>query len=133
MLFKMRRYIRHPTDIPLRITAGESIAPDLKNVSSGGLCFETDEILTAGTQIRIEIPIDNPPFCADAVVVWCHAFNGHHQVGVRFVDEQSAFTARMVEQVCQIQKDTLQLEGRRLSGEQAAREWIAKHAADFPA
>lgn len=131
----MRRFIRHPADIPIQITTGKAGVYDLKNVSNGGLCFETDEVVSAGTQIRIEIPIDDPPFAAEAVVVWCQAFNGHHQVGVRFVDEETAFAARMVEQICHIQQyqqDTLLREGRRLSGEQAAKEWIAKHAADFP-
>jgi len=41
----------------------------------------------------------------------------------------------MVEQVCSIesyQKKIYETEGRRLTTEQAAMEWIAKYAAQFP-
>ena len=42
---------------------------------------------------------------------------------------------RMVEQVCHIEhwkKEIREKEGRELTGEQAAMEWIKKYAKDFP-
>ncbi len=42
---------------------------------------------------------------------------------------------RMVEQVCHIERyraDVLEREGRALTGEQAAEEWIKRYAEDFP-
>ena len=41
----------------------------------------------------------------------------------------------MVEQICHIEQykqDVFEKDGRRLSGEQAALEWIEKYATDFP-
>jgi hypothetical protein len=45
-----------------------------------------------------------------------------------------AFKSRMVAQVRQIQKykKILEQQGRRLSIEEAAMEWISRYAADFP-
>lgn len=50
------------------------------------------------------------------------------------MDTNNAFKARMVEQVCQIKKyhQTLEQQGRVLSIEEAAMEWISRYAADFP-
>jgi hypothetical protein len=56
-------------------------------------------------------------------------------VGVRFEDRDTAISVRMVEQVCHIEQYKLQVretEGRELTGEQAAMEWIEKHAHEFP-
>jgi hypothetical protein len=42
---------------------------------------------------------------------------------------------RMVEQICQIchyQREILEKEERSLSGAEAAAEWVAKYARDFP-
>ena len=52
-----------------------------------------------------------------------------------FIDAQDAFSARMVEQVCHIddyRKSVRRLEGRELDAEEAAAEWISRHAAEFP-
>jgi hypothetical protein len=52
---------------------------------------------------------------------------------VTFLDAESAFLARMVEQVCEdYRKSVRRLEGRELSSEEAAIEGIAQHAAQFP-
>ena len=48
---------------------------------------------------------------------------------------QDAFLARMVEQICHIEdyrQSVCRVEGRRLSAEEAAVEWIAQYAAQFP-
>ena len=50
--------------------------------------------------------------------------------------ETPLFAARMVEQVCQIEHYRQQVqraEGRVLDAETAAREWIKRYAASFPA
>ena len=72
---------------------------------------------------------------AQARVAWCKDRRGYYEVGVEFLAEDDMFRARMVEQVCHIEhyrKAVKAKEGRRLSREEAALEWIAKHAADFP-
>ncbi|HEU0077282.1 MAG TPA: hypothetical protein VFQ76_06510, partial [Longimicrobiaceae bacterium] len=59
----------------------------------------------------------------------------HFCIGVQFLDAGDAFRARMVEQVCSIDRYRRQVrerEGRELTGQEAAEEWIRDHAARFP-
>lgn len=54
---------------------------------------------------------------------------------MRFADENTEFAVRMIEQICHInhyQRQILEREGRQLSGEEAAMEWVARFARDFP-
>ena len=134
----MRCFIRHPSDIPIncRVTRhGSSRWNRLKNISSGGLCFETQEALQQGCVIQITIPVRKPAFEATGTIVWCRRTNSYYDVGVQFNDENTEFAVRMVEQICQIhhyQREVLEKEGRSLSGADAATEWVAKYARDFP-
>jgi len=134
----MRRFIRHPTDVPIEYRLKEPGTVKhqrLRDVSEGGLCFESETGLEPGTRIHIVIPVRNPHFEADATVVWCHFRDGRYELGVEFDQQASKFAIRMVEQVCHIEqyrKDILEVEGRYLSGDQAALEWIARYAQDFP-
>ena len=76
-----------------------------------------------------------PPFDADGIVIWCHESEDGYRIGLRFNDDDVAFALRMIEQVCHIEHyrgEVLRNEGRRLSSEEAAAEWIEKFAASFP-
>ena len=134
----MRKYIRHPSDMPLEFELGDIVAHKkeyLKDVSQGGLSFLSSRYIEAGSIIKIQIPIREPMFQADGVVVWCREKNGSYDVGVKFKEFKSEYGLRMVEQVCQIEhykKEIFEKEGRKLTGEQAAIEWISKYAKDFP-
>lgn len=133
----MRKYIRHPSDIPLEYTVHTPrLAKDrLKNVSVGGVSFTTRERLNIGREIEMIIPGVYPVFRARARVAWCLPRKNGFDIGVQFVDLEDAYRARMVEQVCYIEQyknEVRRTEGRRLSGEEAAFEWIKKYAATFP-
>jgi hypothetical protein len=70
-----------------------------------------------------------------ARVTWCHRSNSHFAIGVEFLDSAEAFRVRMIEQICHIesyQREVEQREGRQLTAEQAAAEWISRHASSFP-
>ena len=57
------------------------------------------------------------------------------RVGVVFENQNSEHHLRMVEQVCHIEyyrKQQAEDRGRKLSSEEAAQEWVALYAADFP-
>jgi len=57
------------------------------------------------------------------------------EIGIQFLDENDSFRVRMVEQICHIEQykqEVFDKDGRQLSGEQAAVEWIQKYATDFP-
>ncbi len=134
----MREFIRHPVDIPIECHATRSKLrrrEALKNISQGGLCFQTTKAVRPGHAIRITIPVREPAFEATGTIVWCQRINSHYDVGVRFADADTEFSVRMVEQICQIQqyqKSMLETEGRHLSSTEAASEWVAKYAQDFP-
>ncbi len=134
----MREFIRHPTDIPIEYEIIGGSAPEhgvTVNVGQGGLCFPTRECVEPGTRIRLQIPLLDPVFATFGTVVWSHETETSPQVGVEFDDPQSAFNVRMIEQICHIEqyrRDVLATEGRAMTSERAAREWIALYAEDFP-
>jgi len=135
----MRSYIRHPSDIPIEYQADEKNAgisqDQLHDISPGGLSFSSARALDPGTLISIRISCVQPGFKARAQVVWCRRDSNGFLIGVAFIERGDLFRARMVEQICHIEHyraEVLASEGRRLDGEQAAREWIQKFAVDFP-
>jgi hypothetical protein len=139
MTVNHRKFIRHPSDIPIEFSTTEgspaSQYGQAHDVSFGGLAFEADHCPAPGSIIDLRIPTVVPPFESRGVVVWCRCMAERYEVGVRFLESSAAFKARMVEQVCHIEqykRDVLAREGRKLTGTAAAREWIAKFASKFP-
>lgn len=135
----MREYIRHPSDIPIKYhvqgTAEATHIDTLKNISTGGLSFRSTIEIKVNTPIIINIPVIKPGFRVRGIVVWCHLIDGAYDIGVRFLDKESEFRVRMIEQICYIEhyrREVLLSEGRRISSEQAAHEWIERFAQDFP-
>ena len=134
----MRSFIRHPSDIPIDFQLEELVTEGtdyLKNVSQGGLAFNAKIALEPGATIRIKIPFVHPVFQAIGTVTWCHPQQHEFEIGIQFLDEGDTFRARMVEQICHIEQykqEALDKEGRHLTGEQAALEWIEKYATEFP-
>ena len=134
----MRTFIRHPADIPVEIEIQASPQHRQRrtsNVSYGGLAFISDCMLEPGTQIRVRIEVVDPTFEADGFVTYCRQEAGQYQVGVEFIHRDDLFIARMVEQICHIQhykQQVAALEGRKLSEQEAASEWINKYASRFP-
>ena len=135
----MRQFIRHPSEIPIEIKcAPESsyVQRSTQNVSYGGLAFLSDTAIELDTIIGLRMPHLRPAFELPAArVAWCHQEGSGFAVGVQFLEAAQAFEVRMVEQVCHIEtyrRDVEQREGRQLTAEEAAEEWISRHAASFP-
>ncbi len=135
---QMREFIRHPTAIPIEVGSAnrvERAEPYVVNVSHGGLAFESNIELAPGSIVEVRIPSMFPMFTTLGRVVWCNANNKGYQLGVAFLDQDDAFRTRMVEQICHIEtyRNNVSIaEGRQLSREDAAREWIERFAAQFP-
>ncbi|HEX8244513.1 MAG TPA: PilZ domain-containing protein [Longimicrobium sp.] len=133
-----REFIRHTADVPIEVCAVDGGAGRTQqgvNVSVGGLSFVSDQELEVGSTIGIRITEVDPPFEARARVVWSSPEQGRHCIGVRFLDASDAFRARMVEQVCSIERYRREVEaseGRVLTSPEAAAEWIGKYAGRFP-
>lgn len=136
-----RRFIRHPAAIPIKICSPASAKEDsvhnvtTQDVSAGGLSCETNSLMNPGEAVEVEISLETPPFKTIGHVVWCKNKGDGFLVGIGFADLATAYAVRMVEQVCYIEEyrqKVLQEEGRDLNPEEAAIEWIAAHAQDFP-
>jgi hypothetical protein len=142
-----REYIRHPSDIPIQYTLIDKPAHSTKsthNVSLGGLSFSANEDLKINSWLTITIPVNNDEFEVEAQVRWCRdntnlslvtSHTDLFDVGVQFSDSLDAFSIRMVEQICHIEhykKAVLKEQGRELSNDEAATEWIEKFAPEFP-
>jgi len=134
----MRKYIRHPTDIPIKYKIEENDPHKdefLKNIGHGGLCFQSKKCIPKGTELIIHIPIRKPEFIIKGLVLWCKELDKGYEVGIKFMDVHSEYRVRMVEQICYIEhyrREVLVTEGRKLSHTEAAKEWIEKFANDFP-
>lgn len=135
----MRSYIRHPSDIPVEIIAekGPSCAsvPRLINFSHGGLSFLSRIPHPQNSLVKIRISFVNPPFETVGTIKWCQPKDRQFEIGIEFLDQNDQFKMRMVEQICHIEhykNEVLLKEGRKLTGHEAAMEWIEKYAGDFP-
>ncbi len=135
----MRLFIRHPTDVPIEIQDAPEhgyVRQATQDIGFGGLAFISTRAFEPERLIALRIPCLRPAFeVAMARVTWCHRSNSHFAIGVEFLDSAEAFRVRMIEQICHIesyQREVEQREGRQLTAEQAAEEWISRHASSFP-
>ncbi len=114
----------------------ETVDQTLTNVSLGGLAFMSLMPLEISQRIMICIPLLQQGSHLVGNVVWCEKTDSGYEVGMEFEKSRDAFRLRMIEQICHIEhyrKEAEKLEGRVLSSQEAAAEWISKYAADFPA
>ena len=124
--------------VPLEMDRVSEDALDVEggvNVSFGGLAFLSRACPAVGEVLRLRIPTVRPVFEANARVAWCRPEAEKYLVGVEFLDSTAAFQSRMVQQVCSIEnyrKEVLEREGRTLTPQEAASEWIARYAGRFP-
>jgi hypothetical protein len=136
--FHHRSYLRHPSEMPLLLLCESHPQGGLRrihNVSLGGLACRSEASLSVGTRVIVQIPVVAPPFEARGEVVWCRRVDACYELGIQFSSEADAFAARMVEQLCYIERyrnEVLAREGRVIDSQTAASEWISKFAASFP-
>jgi hypothetical protein len=134
----MRAFIRHPSDVPIEVISTNRVThaiQQLKNVSIGGVCYQSDVCLDIGLVVKVVISIVKPPFDANGRVVWCQQRNVGFDVGIQFMEARDLDRVRLVEQACHIEhykSKVFKEEGRILSGEAAVLEWMDKYESDFP-
>jgi c-di-GMP-binding flagellar brake protein YcgR len=133
-----REFLRHTVDVPLEVEQVGDSSPLREqgvNVSHGGLAFVSARCPRVGDVLHIRIPTVRPPFEGEARVAWCRPERDGFLVGVQFLDASVAFRSRMVQQVCSIEnyrKEVREREGRTLTAQEAAEEWIARYGGRFP-
>lgn len=129
--------------MPLQVTLDweeeendESIDQTITNVGLGGLAIVSQKPLEVLQRVRICIPLLQQDNYLVGNVVWCEKSGKNYEIGIEFEKSRDAFRIRMIEQICHIEhyrKEVERLEGRELSAQEAAGEWISKYAGDFPA
>ncbi len=132
-----RKYPRHPSDLPVKVLFEELVASEssyLNNISEGGLSFNSMLPLELGAVVGIRIPLNKPVFDFAGRVVWCVKKGLEYTIGVEFVGSDSTFRQRvvaMVQGIDDYRKRVLEQEGRHLTSQQAALEWISHYADDL--
>lgn len=102
-----RKYIRHPIEIPIDYQlSGENFTNTnlTQNISLGGLCFQANSALAIGTMLNLSFPSINSDFKVVGKVVWCSKRGEKIEVGVQFQNENDAYHARMIEEICHLQE-----------------------------
>jgi hypothetical protein len=135
----MRQFIRHPSDVPIEVrSAADSdyVGRCGKNVGFGGLAFLSHAAIKPETIVALRMPCLRPVFEVNSArVAWCKNEGSQFAVGVQFLDADVAFRVRMVEQLCHIEnyrRDVEIQDGRKLTTEEAAKEWIRLYGSSFP-
>ncbi len=139
----IRKFIRHPADVPIQVSLDwaededdETADQTITNVSLGGLAFVSSKPLEILQRVRISIPVLQEENHLVGNVVWCEKSGQAYEIGIEFEHSRDLFRMRMIEQICHIEhyrKEIERQEGRQLSAQEAAKEWISKYAGDFPA
>jgi len=102
-----RKYIRHPAEIPIKFKLtgdGLSRTDTTRNISIGGLCFQAPEYIPPGTALTLRFPTVHPEVELRGHVVWCTEVKGVVDVGVEFENENEAYRARTIEEICYSKK-----------------------------
>lgn len=131
-----RAFIRHPPDIPIEIEALPGEAPSrVADVSYGGLAFLAERPQPPGTLLHVRIPGAETSLSARAFVAWCQPEGDGYRIGIRFENPEDAYRSRLLEQIFAIERfrdELARTEGREVPRDEAAREWIRRHASGFP-
>ena len=130
--------IRHPLEIPIEVQPLRAQMLDClpaRNTGLAELAFDFPRRINVGEVVLVRLPSVNEDAEICGKVIWLAKSAGAYVIGVSFYSENEAFRMRMLEQICHIEayrKAELASEGRKLSSEEAAAEWIACNAASFP-
>lgn len=138
MQLDRRLFLRHTGGVPISyrpLGVGDKGLGQIWDIGRGGLSFSSVRPLTRGTGIEIDLLGLGAPCQFPARVLWSKHTPDSYRIGARFGHEVDAFHARMLVQVCHIEsyrREVQDTEGRQLTSERAAEEWIRKYASRFP-
>ncbi len=128
--------------MPIRVTVdrvqdepNQHPCDELHNVSLGGLAFQSSEPLPTTQTVEVSFPLLDETHSFHGKVVWSRKINNGYEIGLQFDDAEQMYRLRMIEQICHIEHYREQLrqqQGRSISIEQAAKEWISRYADGFP-
>lgn len=137
----IRRHVRQVTGIPVEVTLDYRnhlrVEEDtITNISLGGLCFVADDRLEIDAAIKVRMPVLDQDSQLDGKVVWCNKTRNGYEIGLEFDDPAQVERLKMIDQIREIEnfrRDQELRDGRKLSSEEAAREWVRQFAGEFSA
>ncbi|MEZ5671508.1 MAG: PilZ domain-containing protein [Thiotrichaceae bacterium] len=107
-----RRFYRHHAEMPIEVWSAteEELAHSqarlqcTKNISLGGLSFESATKFQKGTVLGVRILMMTPPVEVLGRVAWCApGDNGQFDIGIEFLDGVSDSSEQVVEEACQVE------------------------------
>jgi len=135
---RMRGFVRHPSEFPIELSGPSQDEParmqQTLNVSAGGLCCDSSERMPVGATVHVRIPVGHTPFESDGTVAWCLPSEHGYEVGIRFAPGAVSRSLQLVELLLRIRRYrdvVFETQGRRLSEQEAAREWLAVETLDL--
>lgn len=129
------KFVAHPEDIPIHIEEVNSVQHSTLDLDGfGGISYLCEKPYTAGQSIQIKLAEIDPDFCVVGRIFKCEKENGVFRIFIEFPKKEDCYCVRMIEQLSHIEHYRRQAkqQGRRLSFNEAAAEWIKKFAASFP-
>ncbi|NQZ33681.1 MAG: hypothetical protein HRU06_20620 [Oceanospirillaceae bacterium] len=136
---QVQSFIQHPSEVPIKMAVSDNQfpLPCIHESTSTGVYIHTTTQYPLNSCVEVEINVQTPAFFAKGYVCSCEPKSDGigFQTGVVFDCPDTAFAVRMIEQVCYIEQYRQKVsltEGRELSRDGAALEWITQYAANFP-
>lgn len=133
-----RRFVRHFLKVPIEVRkiSHQASRTQTQDLSLGGLSFLWHESISRGTMIQLKIPVAGKLFETHAVVAYSRKddIKDYFHTGAAFRDEESAFKAKLAEEIIRMQDYRKKLSkslGHEVSEEESAEHWIKSHAEKF--
>ncbi|WP_299177912.1 PilZ domain-containing protein [uncultured Neptuniibacter sp.] len=127
-------FIRHPEEFPIELRPQDSHM-NPHHSSSLQLVCHSDIPFESGDNITIKIPSIASNLEVLGTIQSCEGTHNGYELGIAFTNIDALMRIRILEQLCYIQryrKHVHEFEGRELSDQDAALEWIGKYAHLFP-
>lgn len=137
-----RRFIRHSVTMAVQCRKEghmESCIREMRDISFGGMSFVSSDAYAPGDVVEMEFPVATVRNRVTGEIIWSSALMVNPVIlfanGLRFLNMKMLFIARLIEQMCCIEKyrdAQISRQHRTLSRDEAAAEWIRLCAARFP-
>lgn len=127
-------FIRHPDEFPIELNIQESQPTPFHSAYFQLVC-RSSQPFHYGDSIAIKIPSVATHMEVKGTIESCKNSDNGYEIGIGFNNEDALMRIRMLEQLCYIQRYRAfvqSTEGRALSEQDAAIEWIGKYAHLFP-
>lgn len=123
--------LRSTLSIRLRPSPRDARPRTIGNISLGGLACHSDEPVAVGERVAVELTLAGQTLLLHGTVARCQAEGGRFELGLRFEESPAEAQARACRELVEIERyrhEVLVMEGRQLSSDDAAREWMGRAA-----